>query len=130
MDNEIRIRFDGGKKVTALLGGFEVRTDQPAAAGGDGSAPSPFALFLASIGACAGFYALAFCQARGIPTDGVILTQKMEAGEHGKLTKVAIEIALPPGFPDKYREPLVRAVESCAVKKAIAHPPMFDVRTV
>jgi ribosomal protein S12 methylthiotransferase accessory factor len=87
-------------------------------------------VFLASIGACAGFYALAFCQARGLPTDGVTLVQKMVAGDHGKLEKVAIEIGLPPDFPEKYREPLVRAVESCAVKKAIASPPAFDVRAV
>ena len=51
---EMRIRFPGNKKVNADFDGFSLATDQPIEAGGDGSAPAPFDLFLASIGTCAG----------------------------------------------------------------------------
>ncbi|HMN61100.1 MAG TPA: hypothetical protein PJ988_12085 [Anaerolinea sp.] len=44
------IEFPGGAKVDATFGGFTVKTDQPPMGGGDGSAPSPFETFLASIG--------------------------------------------------------------------------------
>ena len=63
---QMDIRFPGGKKVDAVYKGFTVKTDQPRGEGGDGSAPEPFDLFLASIGTCAGIYALSFCQARGV----------------------------------------------------------------
>ena len=70
---EMRIRFPGGTKVDAAFLGHVVHTDQPPASGGEGSAPSPFDLFVASIGTCAGYYVLAFCRKREIPTDGIEL---------------------------------------------------------
>ena len=57
---EMAIYFPGGKRVFADFGGFTIETDQPAQGGGDDSAPAPFDLFLASIGTCAGIYALGF----------------------------------------------------------------------
>jgi hypothetical protein len=53
---ELVIDFPGGAKVDAHFGSYTVKTDQPPAGGGDGSAPTPFGVFLASIGACAGIY--------------------------------------------------------------------------
>ena len=70
---EMEVVLSGGMKVNAIYKGFTIETDQPEQAGGDGSAPSPFDLFLASIGTCAGFYVLSFCQKQGIPTDEIRL---------------------------------------------------------
>lgn len=127
---EMAITFPGGKRVDAQLGKHHIRTDQPAPAGAD-SAPSPFNLFLASIGTCAGIYVLGFCQNRGIPTEGVQLKQRVHFDpETGVLSNVEIDIQVPEGFPDKYKEALIRVAEQCAVKKAIAAQPTFDVRTV
>ena len=53
---EIEVSFPGGKRVDATFGGFTIRTDQPVSAGGQGSAPEPSALFLASLATCAGIY--------------------------------------------------------------------------
>ncbi|MCP4600577.1 MAG: osmotically inducible protein C [Proteobacteria bacterium] len=130
MDNEIQISFEGGKKVYADFGGVEIRTDQSVREGGDGSAPEPFVLFLASIGTCAGVYVLGFLNARNISTEGIRLVQRLEAGPTGKLEKIVIEIFVPPQFPEKYRRPLARAANSCAVKKAILTPPEFEVQTI
>jgi uncharacterized OsmC-like protein len=55
---DMKIYFPGNKRVYANYGGFTIETDQPARGGGDDSAPAPFDLFLASIGTCAGIYAL------------------------------------------------------------------------
>ncbi len=57
---EMIIDFPGGAKVDAHFGNFTVKTDQPMSGGGDGSAPSPFDIFLSSIGTCAGIYVLGF----------------------------------------------------------------------
>ena len=130
---EMTITFPGGKRVDAGYNGFAVATDQPQESGGEGSAPSPFDFFLASIGTCAGFYVLAFCQQRGIPTKKISLVQRMvwETVPDGKrrLALVSIDINVPPDFPEKYRTALVKSAELCAVKKAIADPPEFVVRT-
>ena len=67
------IHFAGGLEVEALHKGFRIQTDQPIEAGGSGSAPTPFDLFLASIGTCAGLYALKFCRQRNLDTEGPAL---------------------------------------------------------
>ncbi|MCP4196377.1 MAG: osmotically inducible protein C [Proteobacteria bacterium] len=130
MDNEIIIRFAGGKKVSAEYKNFEIATDQPVKYGGEETAPEPFALFLASLGTCAGVYVLGLCQSRDIPTDGIQLVQKMETTEKGKLIKIGIDIIVPPTFPEKYHKALERAANSCAVKKTILDPPQFKITTI
>jgi ribosomal protein S12 methylthiotransferase accessory factor len=124
------IDFPGGSRVDAHFGAFTVRTDQPAHGGGDESAPTPFATFLASIGTCAGIYVLGFCRQRGLPTDGLRLVQSLEVDPAtGMVAKVQLDIQVPAGFPEKYRAALIRSAEQCAVKKHLEHPPVFEVST-
>jgi ribosomal protein S12 methylthiotransferase accessory factor len=126
---EMIVDFPGGAKVDAHFGGFTVKTDQPAP-GGDGSSPSPFMTFLASLGTCAGIYVLGFCRSRGLPTEGIRIIQRMHNNSlNGALEKIELEIQVPPTFPDKYYPALIRSAEQCAVKKAIEQPPAFDVHT-
>ncbi len=123
--------FPGGARVDATFGPYTVHTDQPPHAGGDGAAPAPFALFLASIGTCAGIYVLGFCKQRGLPVEGIRVVQRVTPDPRtGMVTGIGLDIEVPPDFPDKYREALVRAVGQCAVKKHLESPPTFDVRTV
>lgn len=130
---EMKITFPGGKKVNAELGGRIVATDQPVAAGGDGTAPTPFEYFLASLGTCAGIYVLSFCQERAIDTEGLALSQRMEFQmEEGKrkLARVVMDITLPPGFPEKYRNAIVKTAGLCTVKKVLADPPEFVINAI
>jgi len=123
---EMIIDFPGGLKVDAHFGPFTVHTDQPPAA----SAPTPFAVFLSSIGTCAGIYVLGFCQQRGLPTDGVRIVQRIHSNPFGGgLDKIDLEIQVPPTFPEKYLPSLIRSAELCAVKKTLENPPKFEVTT-
>jgi ribosomal protein S12 methylthiotransferase accessory factor len=125
------VSFPGGKRVDAEVGGFTVRTDQPPQAGGGGTAPAPFDLFLASIATCAGIYVKGYCDARGIATEGLGLEMHVERdADQRMVTRLTLEIRLPEGFPDKHREGVVRAADHCAVKKHLLHPPGFEVRTL
>ena len=127
---EMEITFPGGARVDASFGGLTVRTDQPVQGGGQGSAPTPFATFLASIGTCAGIYVLGFCQQRGIPTDGIKIVQRMQSDRTtGLVGQIDLEIQLPPDFPEKYKTAVIRSAEQCAVKKHLEHPPTFNVTT-
>jgi putative redox protein len=127
---EMVIDFPGGAKVDAHFGGFTIHTDQPPMGGGDGSAPTPFAVFLASIGTCAGIYVLGFCKQRGLPTEGIRIVQRMYNDPFsGMIGKIDLEIQVPPSFPEKYRPSLVRSAELCAVKKHFENPPKFNIFT-
>jgi len=126
--NDIHLTFPGGKRIEAKLGAHHIVTDQSLAHGGDDSAPEPFDLFLASLATCAGLSVVSFCQARGISTDGIELLQHHQLDESGRLSRVELELHLPLGFPDKYRTAIVRAAESCRVKKTLALPPEVVVK--
>ena len=123
---EMIIDFPGGARVDAHYGSFTIQTDQPPVA----SAPTPFTLFLASMGTCAGIYVLGFCQQRGLPTEGIRIVQRMEKDPlTGLIANIELEIQVPPTFPEKYHASLVRSAEMCAVKKHLEYPPVFNVHT-
>jgi putative redox protein len=127
---EMTIDFPGGTRVAARFGGFTIETDLPANAGGEGSAPTPFETFLASLGTCAGIYVLGFCRQRGILVEGIRLVQR--AGIHpvtGLAEIISLDIQLPPDFPEGYKAAVIRAAEQCKVKKHFENPPEIEVAT-
>jgi putative redox protein len=128
---EMVVSFPGGARVDAQFGPFTVKTDQPPQGGGEGSAPTPFAVFLASLGTCAGIYVLGFCRQRGLPTDGIRIVQRAGTDPAtGMVGKVGLEIHVPPSFPEKYHAALIRSAEQCAVKKHLESPPKFAITAV
>jgi ribosomal protein S12 methylthiotransferase accessory factor len=127
---DIIVTLPGGKRVDAQVGGFTIATDQPRERGGQGSAPEPFALFLASLGTCAGLYVAGFCQARGIPTEGIRIVEHSENDpKSGRLVRVSLDVQVPREFPAQYREALAHAAAACKVKKTLGDPPLFEVIT-
>jgi ribosomal protein S12 methylthiotransferase accessory factor len=124
----IEIRFPRGVQVEAVFDGFSMLTDQPASAGGEGKAPSPFDLFLASLAACAGFYALRFCQERGLSTEGLHVAMETDRDNaHKRIASIRIAITPPEDFPEKYRAALLRSVNQCSVKRHLEEPPAFEL---
>lgn len=123
---EMLIDFPGGSKVDAHFSGFTVNTDQPPVA----TAPSPFEIFLASIGTCAGIYVLGFCQQRGLPVTDIRIVERVNHNRiTGMVETIELEIQVPPSFPEKYRDSLIRSAELCAVKKHLENPPKFEITT-
>ncbi|HEC21301.1 MAG TPA: osmotically inducible protein OsmC [Chloroflexi bacterium] len=121
---EMEIVFPGGARVDAIMGNMVIPTNQ------DGSAPAPFGLFLASIGTCAGIYVLSFCQKRGIPTEGIRIIQRMHMNPFTRMIeRIELDIQVPPDFPEKYKDAVIRSAELCAVKKHLENPPVFEVYT-
>lgn len=121
---DMEIVFPGGARVDAVAGNMVITTNQ------DGSAPSPFSLFLASMGTCAGIYVLNFCLQRNLPTEGLRILQHTHTNPLTRMVdKVELDIQLPPGFPEKYKDAVIRSAELCAVKKHLDQPPQFEIYT-
>lgn len=126
----VKVEFPGGKRVDARIGERVVKTDQTIKNGGEGSEPEPFQLFLASIATCAGIYALGFCQARDIDTEGMALTMSCEKDPETRLyKKMSINLKLPEGFPTEHEAAIKRSMDLCAVKKHIINTPEFEIVT-
>ncbi len=129
---EMTISFPGGSRVDAAFGGYTVCTDQPVRHGGEGTAPAPFDLFLASIGSCAGFYVLKFLEQRGLPVADVRLDLKTHRNpETRHVDEIVLEVHLPDDFPPKYQRAIINSVNLCSVKKHLIDPPRIrtEIRT-
>ena len=126
----MEISFPGGKKVDAIFKGFTIKTDQIEKDDGEGSAPTPTFLFLASLGTCAGIYALNFCDKRKIDTEKLKLILEFESDQKTHMIKkVKMSLTLPPNFPEKYIPAIVRAMDLCYVKKHLYAPLQFETIT-
>jgi ribosomal protein S12 methylthiotransferase accessory factor len=127
---DILVTLGEGSRVDAHFKGFTVHTDQAKVNGGDETAPDPFSYFLSSLATCAGFFVSKFCQSRQISTEGIQLQMTNDWNNEKKLMEnVRIQINVPPSFPEKYLDALVRATQECSVKKALANPPLVEVTT-
>jgi len=124
----MEIYFNGNKQVFADFNGFTVKTDQALRAGGDGEYPEPFALFLASLGTCAGIYVKSFCDQRGIPTENIKLTQepKFDPVRH-IIGEIDLTIRVPADFPEKYDQAVIQTASLCTVKRHLKEDIRFNV---
>lgn len=126
----MEISFPSGKKVNAQYEHYLIKTDQPEKYGGEATAPEPLSLFIASIGTCAGFYVLRFCQKRNLPTEHIrIITETEEDKDTHLITKITITIILPSDFPEQYQKAVIRAADQCTVKKLLVTPPQITITT-
>lgn len=131
MIKKITVNFPGGKKVNTSIGDYIIKTDQPIDSGGEGSSPNPFQLFLSSIAACIGYFALQFCQFRKIPTDGMKLEVECSLNQEEKrYDKITVNLKLPDSFPEKYNNAIIEAMNSCTVKKHLYNPPEFEINAI
>lgn len=114
----------GGSRVEAAFDGFRVLTDQPVDHGGDGEAPAPFDLFLASIGTCAAYYVLEFLRQRGFDgRDAELELETFRDPRTHMVSSIELRVSLPPEVPEKYRSAVLRAANLCSVKRHLEHPP-------
>jgi ribosomal protein S12 methylthiotransferase accessory factor len=122
MTSDMEIRLERADRVTAHWAHHVVSTDQ------DDTAPSPFDLFLASIGTCTGFYVSRFCRKRQLDPTGIRIVERVVSDpETHRVERIEIELGLPPEFPDRYREAVLRAAGQCAVKQQLDRPPAVRV---
>lgn len=124
---ELEIFFEDNKKVNARLNGSVIKTDQSVKHGGDGTAPEPFNLFLASIGTCAGIYVKSFCDKRGIDAGNIKIIQRHSFNQQSRLIdNIELEAVLPDDFPEKYRKSIISAMDLCTVKRHLKDPPRIN----
>lgn len=123
----IDVEFAGGMKINSIVKGFTVKTDQDVAAGGEGTAPDPFSIFLSSLAACAGVFTKSFCNHRNIPVDGFRLNMEVIYNpEIRMVSNIIMRITVPADFPEKYEGALINAVGLCSVKRHLSDKIKFE----
>ena len=120
----ITVRHEAQDRFRIAIRGHELLVDQPAPGGGD-EGPTPTELFVASLAACAGFYARRFLARHGLPEGELAISCEFEwAPDHSRVASIALRVELPSGVPDGLEAPLLRVIEGCTVHKSIRQMPI------
>ena len=120
---EVHIRHTAGAAFLASARGHEIICDQPKENGGDDGGMTPPELLLASLGTCAGYYALQYLRARKLPETGLaVRVQAEKAAAPARLGRFTIHVDAPP-LEGRHEEGLLRAVRACLIHNTmLVHP--------
>ena len=124
----ITVTWDGGVRFTADVHGHKVKVDQPVQAGGGDTAPSPLELLPASLGTCVAYFVQRFLDARGLSPEGLTVTVTASgASNPHRIGEFDVQVGIPGGVPEKYRDAVLRAAETCTVHNTLEHAPAVRI---
>ena len=115
------------------LGEHEVVFDQPASVPGGGDrGPSPLDVMVASVAACAHYFAAAYLHGRALPTDGlsVEIEGEKERVPVSRLGRLSLKVHLPAGLAERQIAGIERAIKSCPAYGTLLHPPSVEIMIV
>ncbi len=116
-----------GVQFEAETRGHRIVSDQPRSNGGDDAGMTPPELLLASLGTCAGYYALQYLRSRSLPTDDLRVKVSAEKLlQPARLDQFRLDIQTPTLEP-RQQEGLQRAVEKCLIHNTLRHTPGIQV---
>jgi uncharacterized OsmC-like protein len=116
-----------GKRFETVVGRHRIITDQPVSSGGTDTGPTPPELLLASLGSCAGHYAVEYLRARSLPLTGLEIRVFAEKGASpARLALFRVEVSLP-GIDERHREGLLRAVNACLIHNTLKAGPEIEI---
>lgn len=112
------------------LGEHELVFDQPRSVpGGEDRGPSPLDVMVASVAACAHYFAAAYLHARGLPSEGLAVEADAEKERVpvSRIGRLSIRVRLPDGLGDKQLAGIERAIKSCPAYGTLLHAPAVEV---
>src|SRR5215831_7727373 len=106
---ETSVDYLGGLQFEVTTRGHHILSDQPVENGGADTGMTPPELLLASLGACAGYYAAEYLRTRSLPADGLrIHVEAEKASKPARLSAFRIRVEAP-GVDEKHHDWLLRA---------------------
>jgi putative redox protein len=123
--SQVEVSYLGGESYAAATRGHALLTDQPAIAGGAGTAMTPTELLVASLSSCAAFYAGRYLARHGLNRDGlrVIATFTAATDRPARVARVKLAIQVPGGIPPSREAALFALASHCTVHNTLRQPP-------
>jgi uncharacterized OsmC-like protein len=125
---ELTVNYLGDVQFEAETRGHRIVCDQPLDSGGADEGMTPPEFLLASLGTCAGFYAVQYLKVRGLATEGVkarVACEKVLGP--ARLDNFVITIEAAGVLSEKDVEGVRRAAEKCLVKNTMLIPPTMTL---
>jgi uncharacterized OsmC-like protein len=103
-------------------------SDQPVDSHGYDEGMTPPEIFLASLGACAAYYAADYLAQKNLATAGthvkVVADKVMNPP---RIDNIRIEVELPLALEERHREGVDRAVHRCLIHNTLMNPPKIEI---
>lgn len=125
---EATATYLGGAKFEVDARGHKTISDQPADNGGHDEGMTPPEFLLASLAACAGYYAAEYLKARGLPAEDLkvrVIAQK--ALQPARLASFGIDVTAN-GLDGRHQAGLFRAVKACLIHNTLLAGPNIDIK--
>jgi len=128
---EATVRHLGAVQFEISARGHKIYCDQPLESGGFDEGMTPPELMLASLGACAGYYAIDYLRRAKIPMHGVLVRTKAEkVPGPPRLDDIHIELECPGAVEEQQQNGLLEAVRKCLIHNTLLHTPKIRVELV
>ena len=119
---EVIARPLGALQFEISARGHTVYSDQPVENGGFDEGMTPPELMLASLGACAGHYAVDYLKRLKIPVEGtVVRTTAEKVPGPPRLDHIRIELECPGVVKERHQKGLLDAVRKCLIHNTLLH---------
>lgn len=128
---EVTARYRHGVSFEIAARGHRLICDQPEDNKGQDTGVTPPELLLASLAACAGYYAVEYLRTRGLPADGVeARVVAAKALKPARLADFQIEVNVP-NVDEAHEQGISRAVKACLIHNTLLNAPRIEavVRT-
>ena len=127
MTPEVVVEHLGDVQFEVKARGHTVICDQPVENGGFDEGMSPPEFLLASLGTCAGYYAVQYLKARNLPLEGLRVRTTAEKGT-GPARLAYFHVNVECGeLDERHKEGILRAVHSCLIHNTLLHAPQIEV---
>jgi len=108
-----------------------IECDQPEADGGYDEGMTPPELMLASLGACAGFYAAQYLRKNGVATEGTQVSVDAEKAQNPpRLDRFTIKVEAQVELTGEHRRGVEEAVRHCLIHNTLMHPPSIELQVL
>jgi len=118
-----------GFRTAITVRGFELVADEPAAAGGNDSGPTPYELLLGALGACASMTLVMYAKRKGWPLNEVVIRLR-EARSHAAdcehceteavgIRRIERQVELHGPLAEEQRQRLLQIADRCPIKQTL-----------
>ena len=126
--SSITVSHVAGDRFAIGIGEHTLMVDKPIKDGGEGTAPTPTELFVASLASCVAHYARRYLARHQLPTEGLTVTADYQMGTGpARVSAVQVVVTVSPDVPAARREALLAVASHCTVHNSLAQPPTVEV---
>ncbi|MFQ4136098.1 OsmC family protein [Nodosilinea sp. PGN35] len=128
---DVQITYQNGVKFQASCRGHTIVSDQPLDSFGQDKGMTPPEWFLASLGACVGFYAVKYLEARHLNTSGLNISVTADkVTDPLRIDQIQIQVKTSAPIDPRHQKGLERAVDACIIHNTLTHPPTMTTEIV